>query len=283
MVVDSIPFSSIVFPPLDLYFFNIFGFINPNWIFFTNIFTAKTKCWHFDAYKSDKNDKLIQQDRFFSLYVTTFMNFRTNPQFVLNLLTCVARFPKNVDENICICATAFDIGSENTHQIFIVCQMRNKKWKVNIFCVSVRMRILNSYIWVCPWGLCCPAGLWQKYHLPPFCSASYYRQSKTSGEAEAHLSPRLCRGTSWRSCRCCHVQSWESRGVKSSTWSEDNTKMLHSCLTALRLDYLIFFRSPTLWVLILKTSVLPFSKAVRLLEAQKTVKSVFSDELYIYI
>lgn len=36
--------------------------------------------------------------------------------------TCVAIFPKNINEDVSICSTAFNISREHTHNIFIICK-----------------------------------------------------------------------------------------------------------------------------------------------------------------
>lgn len=34
--------------------------------------------------------------------------------------TCVSKFPKDIDEDICICSASFNISSENTHYVLII-------------------------------------------------------------------------------------------------------------------------------------------------------------------
>lgn len=43
--------------------------------------------------------------------------------------TCVSKFSKDIDENICICSTPFHIRSENTHYIFIIWKIRATYFK----------------------------------------------------------------------------------------------------------------------------------------------------------
>lgn len=44
--------------------------------------------------------------------------------------TCIPDFPENIDEDVRICSTAFNICRENTHNIFIICN-NNKKHTQN--------------------------------------------------------------------------------------------------------------------------------------------------------
>lgn len=48
-------------------------------------------------------------------------------------VTCISKLPKDVNKDICICATSFYICSENTHNKFIIWKIKKKYKKVTIF------------------------------------------------------------------------------------------------------------------------------------------------------
>lgn len=41
--------------------------------------------------------------------------------------TCVSKFPKDIDEDICICSTSFHVGSKNAHYVLINWKYGGKK------------------------------------------------------------------------------------------------------------------------------------------------------------
>lgn len=60
---------------------------------------------------------------------------RTNSLCEKNLLcryvTCVSKLAKDVDEDICICSTSFQVRGENTHYVLIIWKIIIKSIKSN--------------------------------------------------------------------------------------------------------------------------------------------------------